>query len=167
MICLSVVVSMGRKKTIGAHWQTRGFATKCSAAHATLARMRSLSPSIDIDAPSSLVWHLIATFDHWADWGVSIRAVDPSTGSVATGLEGRVRTVAGFWIPFEITKVVDGASWEWSVAGIDATGHHVAALETGCRVTFTAPRWAPFYLPVLAGSLRRLDRTTRGHRARP
>jgi hypothetical protein len=125
--------------------------------------MRPPSSSIDISAPPALVWHLVASFDHWTDWGVSIRDVDAPTDSVASGVEGRVQTIAGFWLPFEITKVVDETSWAWNVAGIGATGHHVAAVGTGCRVTFTAPRWAPFYLPVLAGSLRRLEHTARSH----
>jgi hypothetical protein len=125
--------------------------------------MRTLSSSIDIAAPPSLAWHLIATFDHWPDWGISVRGVAPPTGSVAEGFEGRVRTVAGFWLPFEITKVVDETSWDWTVAGITATGHHVAPLDAGCRVTFTAPGWAPFYLPALAVSLQRLERIALAH----
>ena len=61
-------------------------------------------------------------------------------------------------MPFEITEVVDGESWKWRVAGVPATGHVVESTDRGCRVTFTAPSWAPFYLPVLALGLSRLER---------
>jgi hypothetical protein len=44
------------------------------------------------------------------------------------------------------------------VAGIPATGHRVVPDPGGCVVTFTVPWWAPFYLPVCAVALRRIER---------
>lgn len=114
--------------------------------------------SLDIAAPPEAVWDLISRFEHWPSWGVSITSVEPSAGQVRAGATGRVRTVAGVWLPFEIIDVSDGQSWSWRVAGIAATGHRVEPREEGCRVTFTAPKWAPFYRPVLARSLRLLSK---------
>ena len=93
--------------------------------------MAPLRSSLDIASPPDVVWDLISSFEHWPSWGVTITAVEPSAGRVRTGSTGRVKTVAGLWVPFEITDV----------------------LESGCRVTFTAPVWAPFYLPVLTRAL--------------
>lgn len=91
---------------------------------------------------------------------MTIDAVEPLAGTVQSGMTGRVKTVVGLWLPFEITSVTEGESWEWKVAGLPATGHEVEPIDTGCRVTFTAPAWAPFYLPVLKRALTRLREIT-------
>lgn len=115
--------------------------------------MTTLHSSIDIAAPREVVWNLISRLEHWPSWGVTVTAVEPRVGQVQTGAKGRVRTVAGVWLPFEITEVVEGESWGWKVAGISATDHRVEPTAEGCRVTFAAPAWAPFYLPVLTRAL--------------
>ena len=118
--------------------------------------MAPLRISRNIASPPERVWDHISLFEHWPSWGVTITAVEPSHGRVHPGLEGRVKTVAGTWLPFRITDVSDGTSWTWKVAGVPATGHRVEPAAEGCRVTFTAPIWAPFYLPVLSRALRTL-----------
>jgi len=160
MICLSVEVNIGREKSIGGRLQNGGFERARRDRPATIPLMASLRTSIDIATPPDVAWDLISRFEHWLSWGVTITAVDPSSGRVRTGLTGRVKTIAGPWLPFEITEVVERESWTWAVAGVRATGHRVERTEEGCRVTFTAPVWAPFYLPVLARSLRRLEALT-------
>ena len=120
--------------------------------------MPALRSSLAIASPPETVWDLISCFEHWPKWGVTITAVEPSTGRVQPGSAGRVKTIAGFWLPFEITDVIDGESWSWKVAGIAATGHRVAPTAEGCKVTFTAPIWAPFYLPVLTAALGMIER---------
>lgn len=115
----------------------------------------------EIASPAPVVWALLANLEHWPAWGTTVTAVDPAVGTVSLGLTGRVRTVLGVWLPFEITEMVEGESWGWRVAGIAATGHVVESTARGCRVTFTAPSWAPFYLPVLSRGLGNLERLTR------
>ncbi len=128
--------------------------------------MAPLRSTIDIASPPDLVWELISRFEHWPTWGLSVTAVEPPAGQVRVGTAGRVKTVLGLWVPFEVTSVIEGESWDWKVAGIPATGHRVEPLENGCRVTFTAPPWAPFYLPVLSRSLALLERATSRPRGR-
>lgn len=82
----------------------------------------------------------------------------PAAGGLAPGSRGRVRTVLGAALPYTVTAVEPGRYWSWSVAGIPATGHRVVPQDGGCRVTFTVPWWAPFYLPVCALALRRTER---------
>jgi hypothetical protein len=68
-----------------------------------------------------------------------------------------VQTTPGLWLPFEITVWEAGRSWAWRVGGIPATGHHVEHVTaTSCRVIFTIPRWARFYVPVCRIALRRI-----------
>ena len=77
---------------------------------------------------------------------------------IFAGMRGRVQTTPGLWLPFQITDWEERACWAWRVAGIPATGHRVTPLTTNaCRVTFTIPTWAPFYLPVCRAALRKLN----------
>jgi hypothetical protein len=69
-------------------------------------------------------------------------------------------------LPFEITEYVEGRSWAWRVAGVPATRHEVIPTDTGCRISFGVPLWAPAYLGVMAIALPRIaelagDRRTR------
>jgi uncharacterized protein YndB with AHSA1/START domain len=113
----------------------------------------------ELDAPAERVWELIAETARWPEWGPSVVAVDPPAARVAPGLRGRVRTPAGFSVPFEITEVEPGRAWRWRVAGVAATGHRVEGLGDGrCRVVFEVPRWAAPYALVCRIALRRIAR---------
>ena len=119
--------------------------------------MRSVRESLDIDAPADRAWDLVASFEHWPSWGVSVSDVEAPEARVRPGLRGRVRTVVGLWLPFEITDVDPGRSWSWRVARIPATGHEVEPLGPDrCRVTFTVAWPVAPYRIVLRRSLRRL-----------
>lgn len=61
-------------------------------------------------------------------------------------------------MPFEITVFEPGRRWDWTVAGVPATGHRVRATSGGCRVLFDVPWWAAPYLTVCAVALDRIDR---------
>lgn len=119
--------------------------------------MKHIGTSTDIAASGERVWSLLSEFEHWPSWGISIRRVESQANRVAPGVEGRVQTVAGVWLPFTIGDVAEGRFWTWNVAGIGATGHRVTALaDHRCRVKFTAPWVAAPYLVVLRISLHRV-----------
>lgn len=118
-----------------------------------------MTTAVEVAAPAHEVWPLIARFDRWASWGPSITAVEADAVEVAPGVTGRLRTVMGPWLPFEITEVEAGRSWDWRVAGVPATDHRVDPVGDGrSRVTFTAPWPAAPYLAVVAIALRRIRR---------
>ena len=111
------------------------------------------------------VWSLLTDTRKWPDWGPSVAGVTPAaaagpagTGGLRLGSRGRVRTVLGTSLPYTVTAFEPPRFWSWSVAGIPATGHRVVPDPGGCVVTFTVPWWAPFYLPVCALALRRIER---------
>jgi hypothetical protein len=113
--------------------------------------------SLDIAAAAATVWRLLIDTRAWPRWGPSVRAVDAPARCIDRGMRGRVQTVAGLWLPFEITQWRDEAHWAWRVGGVTATGHGVEPLgPRRCRVTFTVPPWAPLYLPVCRVALGRL-----------
>jgi uncharacterized protein YndB with AHSA1/START domain len=119
--------------------------------------VRHARVSIEVGAAGEKVWRLISEFEHWPAWGPSVLAVESEAAAVEPGVTGRVKTVAGFWLPFEITAVEPGRSWNWKVAGIPATGHRVEDIGDGSsRVEFTAPIVTYPYVLVLRRGLVRL-----------
>ena len=111
-----------------------------------------------IAAPATVAWRLLTDTQAWPRWGPSVRAVDAPARFIAPGMRGRVQTTPGLWLPFEITDWLADRHWAWKVAGIPATGHTVTPTgPEACRVTFTIPAWAPFYVPVCRAALRKLN----------
>jgi hypothetical protein len=117
---------------------------------------RRLLVSRSIDAPPDRVWDLFVDTRRWPDWGPSVTAVECADRRVRTGTNGRVRTVAGIWVPFEVTSCADHR-WTWRVAGIPATGHRVDPADGRCRAVFELPLAAAPYAVVCRRALRRLD----------
>lgn len=125
--------------------------------------MKHRSASIEINAPITAVWRLIAEFDHWPKWGPTVKTVDSAADAVGVGVTGRVKTVAGPWLPFEISEVEPGRSWHWKIAGVAATGHLLLDLGNGkTRVEFTVPLIFAPYVLVLRMGLKRLKHLAEG-----
>jgi len=115
--------------------------------------------SIEIAAPASAIWPLLAEFRHWPEWGPSVRAVDAETEAIAAGLRGRVQTAIGLWLPFEIGRCEPERFWDWKVAGVQATGHRLVPIAADrTLVEFTVSRVFLPYVWVLDRGLRRLAR---------
>lgn len=117
-----------------------------------------LEVAATLEVPAAVAWRLLTDTHDWPQWGPSVRAVDAPARFIAAGMRGRVQTTPGVWLPFEITEWEEGRCWAWRVGGIPATGHRVTPVTaSSCRVTFTIPRWAPFYVPVCRTALRRIE----------
>lgn len=112
---------------------------------------RRLVVEREIDAPAGRCWDLLTDTTRWPEWGPSVRAVDCDQQYVETGTTGRVRTVGGIWVPFEVTSCRD-RRWAWRVARIPATGHYVTG-EDPCRVGFEIPLVAAGYAVVCERAL--------------
>jgi hypothetical protein len=77
---------------------------------------------------------------------------------IQKGTTGKVRTAAGIWLPFTITRYEEGRFWSWTVAGIPATGHRVEPQEDGlCQLTFEVPIIAAPYTYVCNIALDRIS----------
>jgi uncharacterized protein YndB with AHSA1/START domain len=113
-----------------------------------------------IDVAPDVVWRTLIDLDQWPLWGPSVRRAELTGGGtqLAAGAQGTVWTAVGVALPFRITEFEPGRRWNWTVAGVPATGHEVNAEPGGCRVRFETPWWAAAYLPVCAVALARIDR---------
>ena len=119
--------------------------------------MPRLEASRHIAAPASLVWDLLVDTTQWPTWGPTVRGVDFPERRLFPNATGRVRTIGGISLGFEITSLREGREWTWSVGGIAATGHRIDEVDdSSTLVVFSAPAWAAFYVPVLRLGLRRL-----------
>ena len=118
-----------------------------------------LAVRIFVSAPSDRVWRLLADTREWPRWGPSVRRVESPNRFIGKGDRGRVKTAAGFWLPFEITDFEPGRYWAWKVAGVRATGHRVEPNESGgCRLAFEVPSIAFPYLSVCRLAAERIRR---------
>lgn len=128
----------------------------------------TFSVSRRVDAPAEVVWKLLTDTGQWPAWGPSVSGVEPATAGLESselrsGSRGRVRTILRVALPYTVTRFEAGRYWQWSVAGVRATGHRVEPQKDGgCLVIFTVPWWAPAYLPVCALALRRIERLASG-----
>lgn len=119
-----------------------------------------------IDAPPDDVWALFVEPQYWPEWGPSITAVDCPDRRIRTGSSGRVRTIGGLWLPFEVTRC-DAHRWTWRVAGIPATGHRVVTEGRETVASFEVPIWAVPYIVVCDRALARIQVLVSEGRDRP
>jgi hypothetical protein len=108
-----------------------------------------------IDAPAEAAWDVLIDTRRWAEWGPSIRRVECTDRRIRAGSTGRLWTVGGLELPFEVTTCED-RRWSWRVAGISATGHRVEDAGRDCRVVFEVPLLAAGYVPVCLLALSRI-----------
>lgn len=120
--------------------------------------MKKLWVSRDIDAPQAVVWELLTDPKYWPEWGPSVRRAEVDDDRLRKGARGKVTTVLGLDVPFEITEFDEGVRWTWKVAGVSATDHTVESLEPArCRVAFGVPWPAAPYLAVCRLALERIE----------
>ena len=102
-----------------------------------------------INAPLPVVWDQLTRVSQWPRWGPSVIEVECADEHIQLGTIGRVRTVFGLWLAFEVDTMEPGRSWHWRVANVSATGHRVEPVTPGsCRLVFEIPTWAVLYRPV-------------------
>lgn len=118
-------------------------------------RGRTLEVDRRIDAPAEAAWDVLVDTRRWPEWGPSIRRVECSDRRIRAGSTGRLWTVGGLELPFEVTTFED-RRWGWEVAGVPATGHRSEDAGRGCRVVFELPVFAAGYVPVCLLALSRI-----------
>lgn len=93
-----------------------------------------------ISAPTQNVWQVLVDTKQWPTWGPSVKAVSCPQQYISAGLKGKIQTIFGIWINFEITRFEPLKYWEWKVAGIPATGHKLKEIDNNnCEIIFELP----------------------------
>lgn len=119
--------------------------------------MAPLTTSVTVRAPAAAAWELFVDTRRWPEWGPSVARVECSDRRIGEESHGRVQTVFGLWLPFQVTEFHAGHYWRWQVAGIPATGHRVEAFGPDrCRVVFEVPVVAAPYLVVCRWAAQRI-----------
>jgi len=110
-----------------------------------------------INAPVEKVWQVLIDTRQWPLWGPSVKAVACSQQCISAGLKGKVQTVIGIWITFEITNFEPLSYWHWKVAGIPATGHQLKKIsDTSCELIFELPLVAFPYAVICRRAAKRI-----------
>jgi len=112
-----------------------------------------------INAPLEKVWELLVDTRSWPLWGPSVASVDVRDRFIRRGSSGRIRTVFGITVRFEISEFEPMRSWRWTVSGISATGHRVERVDDDhCRLLFEVPWWALPYAVVCRQAAENIER---------
>lgn len=140
--------AQGMARALGGHWREE-------------REGRTLVPCLwvsrEVEAPASEAWDLLSRPARWSEWSPSISDVECEDEQLASGTSGRVKPVAGPWLPFEVDALRPGCEWSWRVAGLPATRHRVNPLGADrCRVELGVPLPAAPYLAVCSTALARL-----------
>lgn len=118
---------------------------------------RRLEVSRVIGVTRDVVWDVLRDTERWSEWGPSVKDVESPVRFVERGTRGRVRTVLGLWLPFEVTTC-ESYRWAWDVARLPATGHRAERVDDErCRVVFEVPPLAAGYVPVCRQALSRIE----------
>lgn len=111
-----------------------------------------------IDAPVDLVWRILVDTERWPQWGPSVVDVDYGQRWLEQGATGRVKTVLGVWLPFEVTVFEPLEYWFWNVAGMPATGHRLTTLSAQqSKLSFEFPALVFFYGLICNKALQNID----------
>ena len=117
----------------------------------------------EIAVPAAEAWALLVDADRWSEWGPSVTGAELDGDRLEQGATGRVRTLVGLRVPFEITSFDDGAQWGWTVAGVPATDHRVRPVTADrCVVGFGVPPLVAPYALVCRRALASIDRILTG-----
>jgi len=118
-----------------------------------------------INAPPQQVWKVLIDTRQWPVWGPSVTAVKSPRQYIDAGLKGRLQTVIGLWVPFEITDFEPLHFWSWKVAGIPATGHRLEIIDDNrCELIFEMPAFALPYALICRQAATRIGRLAQSER---
>jgi uncharacterized membrane protein len=78
--------------------------------------------SIEIEAPSSLIWDVYADTERWSEWTASINSVTALDGpEISVGHRFEISQPRFPKLVWQVTAVEPGASWTWRVKSLGAT----------------------------------------------
>ena len=96
--------------------------------------MNHFDKTIEIQAPSHIVWTVIRNIEHWSEWTptvTSIRALD--SGPLAVGTRALVRQPKLLPAQWRVTEIGDGRGFTWisRAPGVLVTARHWVEAAAG------------------------------------
>ena len=73
--------------------------------------MTPLTTSVTVSAPAAAAWELFVDTRRWPEWGPSVARVECDDRCIGPGTTGRVQTVFGLWLSFQVTEFRAGHCW--------------------------------------------------------
>src|SRR3954452_8078314 len=100
--------------------------------------MSHINTTIDIDAPTDVVWAALRDIEHWTEWTPTVTSVRPlRPGPLAVGHIAIVRQPKLLPARWQITDLQEGRSFTWITRspGILVTARHaIEGAPNGSRV---------------------------------
>jgi len=131
--------------------------------------------SIEIDAPSAVVWAVFSDVVRWPDWTPTVRRVVPMDGpDLAVGARFTIEQPRLPKLVWEVIDVDPGHGWRWRSTSVGTTtvgSHEVTPIDDGRALVRQGIEQRGFFAPiagVLTGRLtaRYLDMEARGLKTR-
>jgi uncharacterized membrane protein len=105
------------------------------------------SRTIDIAAPTDVVWDVLADVERWPSWTASIKSVElPAGEQLREGAAVRVQPLGGPLGTWDVTTFTPGRefSWQFKAPGVLSLGTHVIEpVPGGSRVTLGVRQTGP------------------------
>ncbi|MGO4598083.1 SRPBCC family protein [Terrabacter sp. 2RAF25] len=103
--------------------------------------------SIEIDAPASRVWAILADAERWPEWTRSVRRVTLHDGVLEVGATATIDQPRIPTVRWTVTALTQGQSFTWESGGAGArtiAHHRVETMgENRCRVTLSVSQQGP------------------------
>jgi uncharacterized membrane protein len=90
--------------------------------------------SIEIDAPTQLVWDVFTDVEHWPDWTPSVTSLIGQNGStLAVGRGFAIKQPGMQKLIWKVTDIEPGTSWTWAQRspGVHVTARHYVTARPG------------------------------------
>ena len=90
--------------------------------------------SIEIDAPSQLVWDVFSNVEHWPDWTASVTSLVGLDGAaLAVGRRFAIKQPGLQKLVWQVTELEPGSSWTWvqRSPGVHVTARHYVSAQPG------------------------------------
>lgn len=89
--------------------------------------------SVEIDAPTSVVWDVFVDAERWSEWTASIERIVALDGpGIEVGKRFEIKQPRLPKVVWEVTEVAPGVSWTWRQRSLGATSfatHEVVARD--------------------------------------
>jgi uncharacterized membrane protein len=92
--------------------------------------------SVEIDAPTQLVWEVFSDVQRWPEWTASVTSLEGKDGAnLAVGKRFSIKQPGMSKLVWKVTEIDHGSSWTWvqRSPGVLVTARHWVTAQPGGR----------------------------------